>query len=59
LLSDTGALRQLWNLTYREALTLTFADTFLAIMVCFIVTTAMVPLMRKVKPPKMPSPDAH
>ena len=58
-LSESGALRQLWNLTYREALTLTFADTFLAIMVCFILATAMVPLMHKVKPPKTPSPDAH
>ncbi|WP_211461335.1 DHA2 family efflux MFS transporter permease subunit [Collimonas silvisoli] len=59
LLGETGALRQLWNLTYREALTLTFADTFLAIMACFVIATAMVPLMRKVAPPKAPSADAH
>jgi len=59
VLGESGALRQLWNLTYREALTLTFADTFLAIMVCFIIATAMVPLMRKAGPPKAPSPDAH
>jgi DHA2 family multidrug resistance protein len=58
-LGETGALRQLWNLTYREALTLTFSDTFLAIMACFIIATAMVPLMRKVAPPKAPSADAH
>ena len=55
----SAALRQLWQLTYREALTLTFADTYLAIMVAFAVTTAAVPLMRKVGPPKAPSADAH
>lgn len=59
LLGEGGALRQLWNLTYREALTLTFSDTFLALMACFVITTAMVPLMRKVAPPKAPSADAH
>jgi len=28
-------------------------------MVCFIIATAMVPLMRKVQPPAAPSADAH
>jgi DHA2 family multidrug resistance protein len=55
----TGALHQLWLLTYREAQTQTYSDAFLAIMVCFIVATVMVPLMRKVAPPAAPSPDAH
>jgi DHA2 family multidrug resistance protein len=55
----TGALRQLWLLTYREAQTQTYGDTFLMIMVCFIIATAMVPLMRKVQPPAAPSADAH
>lgn len=55
----TAALRQLWQLTYREALTLTFADIYLVIMVCFALTTISVPLMRKVGPPKAPSADAH
>ena len=54
-----SALQQLWLLTYREAQTQTYADAFLAIMVCFIVATAMVPLMRKVVPPAAPSADAH
>jgi DHA2 family multidrug resistance protein len=54
-----SALHQLWLLTYREAQTQTYADAFLAIMVCFIVATAMVPLMRKVVPPAAPSADAH
>ena len=56
---NAAALRQLWNLTYREAQTQTYADAFLAIMVCFVVATAMVPLMRKVVPPTTPSADAH
>jgi DHA2 family multidrug resistance protein len=59
LQSNTGALQKLWQLTYREALTMSFSDTFLAIMFCFLIATAMVPLMRKVVPPKMPSADAH
>jgi DHA2 family multidrug resistance protein len=56
---DTAGLRQLWQLTYREALTLTFADTYLVIMVCFAITTAVVPLMRRIGAPKAPSADAH
>ncbi|MDF3838887.1 DHA2 family efflux MFS transporter permease subunit [Cupriavidus basilensis] len=54
-----AALRQLWALAWREAQTQTFGDAFLAIMACFVVATAMVPLMRKVVPPKAPSADAH
>jgi DHA2 family multidrug resistance protein len=53
-----GALKQLWNLALREAQTQTFSDIFLAIMVAFAFTTAMVPLMRKVASGP-PSPDAH
>ena len=55
----TGALHQLWLLTYREAQTQTYADAFLMIMACFVIATVMVPWMRKVKPPAAPSPDAH
>jgi len=53
------ALRQLWALTWREAQTLTYADAFLMIMACFVVATALVPLMHKVQPPPQPSADAH
>jgi len=56
---DAAAMKQLWALTYREALTMTFADAFMLIALCFLVATAMVPLMRKVAPPKGPSADAH
>jgi DHA2 family multidrug resistance protein len=59
LASQSYALKQLWQLTYREALTLTFSDTYVLLMVCFAITTALVPLMRKVAPPKAPSADSH
>jgi DHA2 family multidrug resistance protein len=54
-----AALKQLWALTWREAQTQTYADAFLALAACFVVATAMVPLMRKVVPPKGPTADAH
>lgn len=56
---SSAPLKSLWLLTFREAQTLTYADAFLSIMVCFVIATVMVPLMRKVLPPKGPSPDAH
>lgn len=59
LAGQAAALRQLWQLTYREALTMTFADAFLAVGCCFVIATLMVPLMRKVAPPKASSADAH
>ncbi len=49
---DQAALHLLWNLAYREASTLAFADAFRAIMLAFVVATLLVPLMRKVAPPK-------
>jgi len=57
--AGNSALHQLWQLTYREAQTLSYADAFLVIMVCFVIATAMVPLMRKVAPPAGPSADSH
>ncbi len=54
-----AALQLLWSLTWREAQTQTFADAFLAIMVCFVIATLMVPLMRKVTSPKGPATDSH
>jgi len=59
---DTGhvaAMKQLWLLTYREASTLAFADAFRAIMVAFIAATLLVPLLRKIVPPKAPAVDGH
>ncbi len=57
--TQASALRSLWLLTFREAQTLTYSDAFLSILVCFVIATALVPLMRKVAPPKGPSADAH
>jgi len=59
VLGHEMALNRLWSLTMREALTLTFSDAFLVMMGCFALATVMVPLMRKVAPPKAPSADAH
>jgi DHA2 family multidrug resistance protein len=53
------ALHQLWTLTLREAQTQTYADAFLALMLCLGLATVMVPLMRKVAPPKAPVADGH
>jgi MFS transporter, DHA2 family, multidrug resistance protein len=58
---DAGhaALKQLWNLAYREASTLAYADAFRAIMLAFIVAILLVPLMHKVGAPSTPSSGAH
>jgi MFS transporter, DHA2 family, multidrug resistance protein len=54
-----AALSQLWNLAYREASTLAYADAFRAIMIALVAATLLVPLMRKVAPAKAPPADAH
>jgi DHA2 family multidrug resistance protein len=54
-----AALKKLWELAYREASTLAYADAFHVIMLAFIVATLMVPLMRSVVPPKVPAAEAH
>ncbi|MGH6939586.1 hypothetical protein [Hypericibacter sp.] len=56
---QTAAFKQLWVLTWREAQVQTFSDAVWIIFVCFVIATAMVPLMRKVAPPKAPTADAH
>jgi DHA2 family multidrug resistance protein len=53
-----AALKELWQLAYREASTLAYADAFRAIMVAFAIATVLVPLMRNVAPPRAP-PNAH
>jgi DHA2 family multidrug resistance protein len=60
--ADAGhlaAIKQLWQLAYREASTLAYADAFQAVMLAFVVATAAVPLLRKVVPPKAAPVDAH
>jgi DHA2 family multidrug resistance protein len=54
-----AALRELWQLAYAQAETLAYGDAFRAIMLAFILATCLVPLMKKVVPPKAPPADAH
>jgi DHA2 family multidrug resistance protein len=54
-----AALKLLWSLAMGEAQTQTYADAFFIIMLCFVVATVMVPLMRKVTAPAGPPADAH
>jgi hypothetical protein len=54
-----AALKQLWELAYREASTLAYADAFRVIMVAFVVATLLVPLMRNVAVPPAPPAEAH
>jgi DHA2 family multidrug resistance protein len=55
----SASLRQLWRLTFNEAQTLAFADTFLVIMVCLVAAMVLIPIMRKIMPPSVPPTDAH
>jgi MFS transporter, DHA2 family, multidrug resistance protein len=43
-----AALKSLWQLAYREASTLAYADAFRAIMLAFVIATLLVPLLRNV-----------
>jgi DHA2 family multidrug resistance protein len=54
-----AALRELASLALREAQTQSFADAFLAIALCFVLATVMVPLMRKLAVQVAPVRDAH
>jgi DHA2 family multidrug resistance protein len=54
-----AALQQLRAIAYREASTMAYADAFRTIMLAFLVTVPLVPLLRKVLPPKAPPADAH
>ena len=44
----TAALKQLWELAFREASTLAYADAFRAIMIAFVIATLLVPLLRNI-----------
>jgi MFS transporter, DHA2 family, multidrug resistance protein len=54
-----AALKELASLALREAQTQSFADAFLAIALCFVLATMMVPLMRKVAMQAAPVRNAH
>jgi DHA2 family multidrug resistance protein len=54
------ALRQLWSLVQREALTMSFSDTFVLICAGFVVAACLVPLLpRPATVAPAPPADAH
>jgi len=54
-----AAIKALWQLAYREASTLAYADAFRLIMIVLVIATLLVPLMRKVVPRGTASSQAH
>ena len=54
-----AALKQLWELAYREASTLAYADAFRAIMLAFAVATLLVPFLRNVTVSKPEAAGSH
>jgi MFS transporter, DHA2 family, multidrug resistance protein len=48
--SQAAALKKLWEAAYREAQVQAFADAYLVIAFCFVVSAMMVPFMRGVAP---------
>jgi DHA2 family multidrug resistance protein len=57
--AHAAALKQIWQLAYREAATLAYADAFRAIMVAFAVATLLVPFLRPVGAPASPGGGGH
>ena len=55
IIGNEAALKQLWQLAYREASTLAYADAFRGIMLAFAVATILVLFMRKVVTPPVPA----
>lgn len=54
-----AALTELWQLAFREAETLSYADAFRTIMVAFVIATLLVPLMKKVAPQPGATTSSH
>jgi len=52
-------LKELWVQTLRQAQTLSFGDVYVIIMACFIMATALVPLMKKIASIPAPQSGAH
>jgi DHA2 family multidrug resistance protein len=57
--AHTAALKSLWQLAYREASTMAYADAFRVIMIAFVAATLLVPLLRNIAPVQAPAQDAH
>jgi MFS transporter, DHA2 family, multidrug resistance protein len=50
-----AAIRELWQLAYAQAETLSYADAFGTIMLAFIIATGLTPLLKKVTAPSASS----
>jgi MFS transporter, DHA2 family, multidrug resistance protein len=57
--AHTAALKNLWQLAYREASTMAYADAFRVIMIAFIAATLLVPLLRNIAPAQAQAQNAH
>jgi MFS transporter, DHA2 family, multidrug resistance protein len=54
-----AATKRLWQLAYREASTLAYADAFLVIMIVLVIATLLVPFLRNVAPTGTASSQVH
>jgi DHA2 family multidrug resistance protein len=54
-----AALKLLWNMAYREASTMAYADAFRVVGIICLVATCLVPMLKKVARAPAPSADAH
>jgi len=54
-----AATKRLWQLAYREASTLAYADAFLVIMIALVIATFLVPFLRNIAPSGTASSQAH
>lgn len=57
--AHAATLKLLWNLAYREASTMAYADAYRAVGLMCLVATCLVPFLRKVVQTPAPSADAH
>jgi DHA2 family multidrug resistance protein len=57
--AHTASLKLLWNLAYREASTMAYADAFRTVGIICLVATFLVPMLKKVAVAPTPSADAH
>jgi len=57
--AHAASLKLLWNLTYREASTMAYADAFRAVGLICLVATCLVPMLKKVTQAPAPSANAH
>ena len=57
--AHAASLRLLWNVAYREASTMAYADAFRTVGAICLVAAFLVPMLKKVAPAPAPSTDSH